>query len=178
MRWFWIDRFLEFERGKRAVAIKNITLAEDYLHDYMPGRPIFPNSLVVEGIAQTGGLLAAEVRGFRDRVVLAKVVKAQFHQLARPGDTLTYSANLVDIKPDGAICQAVAQIGTQIQAEVELVFANLDDRFQGVDLFEPAQFLGMLRLLGLYAVGKQVDGSPLEVPPHFLQAEAAASGVR
>lgn len=172
MRWFWIDRFVEFERGRKAVAIKNISLAEDYLTDYMPGFPQFPNSLVVEGIAQTGGLLAAEVSGFRERVVLAKVAKAQFHRLARPGDTLTYTAEIVDLKPEGAICRGSSRLGENPQAEVELVFAYLDDRFKGVDLFEPAAFLGMLRQLGLYTVGRQEDGTPLEIPSHLLEAEA------
>lgn len=170
MRWFWIDRFLEFERAKRAVAIKNISLAEDYLTDYLPGYPVFPQSLVVEGLAQTGGLLAGEYNGFRERVVLAKVAKAQFHTLARPGDTLTYEAIIEDIKSDGAICRGISRKGDQIQAEVELMFAHLDERFQGVDLFEPAAFLGMLRQLGVFAVGRKSDGSPLDVPPHLLQA--------
>ena len=60
MRWIWIDRFVEFESGKRAVAIKNVTLAEDHLHDHFPGWPTMPNSLITEGLAQTGGLLVGE----------------------------------------------------------------------------------------------------------------------
>jgi len=101
MRWFWIDRFLEFERAKRAVAIKNISLAEDYLTDYMPGYPVFPQALVVEGLAQTGGLLAGEVNGFRERVVLAKITRATFHEFAWPGDLLTYRIYGVAWDPDG-----------------------------------------------------------------------------
>lgn len=178
MRWFWIDRFLEFERCKRAVAIKNISLAEDYLTDYMPGWPTFPNSLVVEGMAQTAGLLVGEAGDFRERVVLAKVAKAQFHRLTHPGDTLTYEATLIDMRAGGAICHGVSHVQGELQAEIELVFAHLDERFQGVDLFEPAAFLGMLRLLGLYTVGKQSDGSPLQVPTHLLDAEAAAGAIR
>ena len=57
MRWIWIDRFVEFESGRRAVAIKNVSLAEEHLHDHFPGYPIMPNSLITEGLAQTGGLL-------------------------------------------------------------------------------------------------------------------------
>jgi 3-hydroxyacyl-[acyl-carrier-protein] dehydratase len=170
MRWFWIDRFVSFERGRRAVATKNFSLAEDYLTDYMPGMPIFPQSLVVEGIAQTGGLLVAEYGGFRERVVLAKLSRATFHFLAAPGDTLTYDATIVDLKSDGAICRGESRRGPELQAEVELMFAYLDARFEGVDLFEPATFLGMLRLLGVYSVGRKEDGSPLDVPVHLLDA--------
>ena len=75
MRWFWIDRFTEFESGRAATAIKNVSLAEEYLHDHFPGAPVMPNALVIEGLAQTGGLLVAEHSGFENRVVLAKVAK-------------------------------------------------------------------------------------------------------
>jgi len=170
MRWFLIDRFVEFHRGKSAVAIKNVALGHESMDDELPGYPMFPMSLIVEGLAQTGGLLIGEYGGFRERVVLAKVAKAEFHLLARPGDTLTYEAILEDVKSSGAICRGISRRGDQIQAEVELMFAHLDDRFQGVDLFEPAAFLGMLRQLGVFAVGRKADGSPLDVPPHMLQA--------
>ena len=59
MRWFWIDRFIEFEAA-RAKAIKNISLGEEHLHDHFPGYPVMPNTLIVEGMAQTGGLLVCE----------------------------------------------------------------------------------------------------------------------
>ena len=59
MRWYWIDRFIEFESGRYAKAIKNVSLAEDYLHDHFPKFPVFPNSLVIEGLANRG---AAEQR--------------------------------------------------------------------------------------------------------------------
>jgi len=42
MRWFWIDKFVEFESGKRAVAIKNLSMAEEHLHDHFPGFPVMP----------------------------------------------------------------------------------------------------------------------------------------
>ncbi|MCH8031309.1 MAG: beta-hydroxyacyl-ACP dehydratase, partial [Bacteroidetes bacterium] len=57
MRWIWIDTFVAFETGKRASAVKNVTLAEDHLHDYIPGYPIMPPSLMIEGMAQTAGIL-------------------------------------------------------------------------------------------------------------------------
>ena len=59
MRWFWIDRFDEFVRGKHATAVKNVSLAEEHMHDHFPGAALMPNSLIVEGMAQTAGLLVA-----------------------------------------------------------------------------------------------------------------------
>ena len=174
MRWFWIDRFIDFEKGRRAVAIKCVALTEEQLDNYIPGYSLMPNALIVEGMAQTGGLLVGEVNHFQERVVLAKVGKAIFHRHAHPGDTLRYTAEVLDLKPDGAIIQATCHVGDQLQAEVEMVLAHLDDqRFKGVDLFEPADFLRMLRLFGLYDVGRDGDGQPLVPPPHMLAAEAA-----
>ena len=85
MRWIWIDRFIEFESGRRARAIKNVSLAEDHLHDHFVGYPVMPNSLITEGLAQTGGLLVGEVNKFEEKVILAKIPKATYHFPAVPG---------------------------------------------------------------------------------------------
>jgi len=57
MRWIWIDRFLTFESGKSARAVKNLSLAEDHFREHFPGYPVMPASLMLEGLAQTGGIL-------------------------------------------------------------------------------------------------------------------------
>jgi len=64
MRWIWIDKFLEFKSGEFARAVKNLTLAEEHLHDHFPGYPVMPASLIIEGLAQTGGILVGEARAF------------------------------------------------------------------------------------------------------------------
>jgi len=87
------------------------------------------------------------------------------------GDTLTYTTSIESIQTDGAICKGTSHIGEQLHADIELVFAHLDDRFLGVDQFEPADFLRMLRLLRIYEVGRTKDGGPLRIPDHLLQAE-------
>jgi len=56
MRWTWIDRFVSFESGKTATAVKNLSLAEDHLADHFPGFPVMPAPLILEGLAQTGGI--------------------------------------------------------------------------------------------------------------------------
>jgi 3-hydroxyacyl-[acyl-carrier-protein] dehydratase len=129
MRWLWIDRFEEFVRGKRAVARKNITSSEEQIDGYSPGFPIMPQSLIVEGMTQTAGLLIDEIDGFRRRVVLAEIGMAVFHSVAVPGDTLRYTATVLKVSADGAVCSIVGQIGETLVAEAELLFAFLDDRF-------------------------------------------------
>lgn len=175
MRWMWIDRFIEFEHGRRAVALKNVSLAEEQIDDYFPGFPVMPSSLIVEGVAQTGGLLVAEYYDFGERVVLAKVGRAVFHFSAVPGDSLVYTATAEYIQPDGAMVRGTCHVGDRLQAEMELVFAHLDERFEGVDLFYPADFLQMMRIFGLFDVGRNADGTPLTIPAHLLAAEALAN---
>jgi 3-hydroxyacyl-[acyl-carrier-protein] dehydratase len=173
MRWFWIDRFTEFDSGRSAAAIKNVSLAEEHLHDHFPGVPLMPNSLIIEGLAQTGGLLVAEHSHFESRVVLAKVAKARFHALAVPGDTLVYRVAIEDIHADGAIVSGTSHIGPQLQAEVQIFFAHLGESAAGKSLFDPASLLAMLRLLGVFEVGRDRHGNPLTVPEALLAAATA-----
>ena len=168
MRWFWIDRFQEFESGRHAVAVKNVSLAEEHLHDHFPGAPVMPNSLIIEGLAQTGGLLVAEHGGFNERVVLAKIAKARFHFPAVPGDTLVYRATIEDIHKDGAVVSATSHVEGRLQGEVQVFFAHLDEAKAGKSLFDPGSLLAMLKLLGVFTVGRDAAGQPLTVPPSLL----------
>ena len=101
MRWIWIDKFLEFKSGEFARAIKNLTLAEEHLHDHFPGYPVMPASLIIEGLAQTGGILVGEAGGFAEKVVLAKIPRAEFFGVACAGDQLIYEVTLTDLRARG-----------------------------------------------------------------------------
>lgn len=171
MRWYWIDRFLEFESGRQAKAVKNVSLAEDYLHDHFPAYPVLPKSLVIEGLAQTGGLLVCEYNHFREKVVLAKVMQARFYSEAIPGDSLIYTAKITNISRDGALVSGVSHKQGQLQAEVDMMFAHLGREHDS--LFDPDQFLRMMRMLGAYDVGRAADGSPLLPPTHLLDEAGA-----
>ncbi len=124
MRWYWIDCFTEFVSGQHAVAIKNVSLGEDHLHGYFPSYPVMPNSLIVEGIAQTGGTLVAEATDFRSRLVLAKLSKVQFHFLARPGDTLRYTARIEQQNQDGALDQRYKSCGGSLASGNGILFGG------------------------------------------------------
>ena len=175
MRWIWIDRFIEFESGRRARAIKNVTLAEDHLHDHFFGYPVMPNSLILEGLAQTGGILVGEHGNFEEKVVLAKVPKVIFHLPALPGDTLTYTAEVEAINADGARVNATSHIGERLQAEAEIVFAHLRDDDRVKNLFEPKNFVFTMKLLGVFDVGRGSPGSLTE-PAGLRQFKAAGGG--
>lgn len=171
MRWFWIDRFLEFESGRRAVAVKNVSYAEEQIPDYALAMPIMPGSLILEGMAHTGGLLVAENGGFLQRVVLAKVGKILFHDYATPGDQLIYTSEIQSFQPRGALVHSTAHLDGLLMAEADVVFAHLDERFAGIQLYDPAEYLGILRSYRLFEVGIRSDGRPIEVPEHMLDAE-------
>lgn len=173
MRWFWIDRFEEFVRDKYAVSIKNVTYGEEPLDDYQPGNPHYPHSLIIEGMAQTGGLLVAEPSGFQNRVVLAKVGKAIFHRLVYPGDQIRLRANIESVQDAGAVISGTATIGTEVVAELELWFAFLDERFGKGSLFPPDELLRLLRVMRLYDVAVDQDGNRLQPPEHLRLAEQA-----
>jgi 3-hydroxyacyl-[acyl-carrier-protein] dehydratase len=161
MRWIWIDRFVEFQSGSHARAVKNVTLAEDHLHDHFPGFPVMPGSLIIEGLAQTGGILLGEARQFKHVVILAKIPKVTFHSWARPGDTLTYSAKLLDVREDGGIVECAAHVGGRLVADGEIVFAHLAQTDgQSID---QKNFVFTMRLLSVLDVGRAGDGA--EPPP-------------
>jgi len=152
MRWIWIDRFTEFQTGVQAKAVKNVTLAEEHLHDHFPGFPVMPASLIIEGLAQTGGILVGECRQFKHVVILAKIPKMTFHGWACPGDTLTYSAKLIDINDQGGMTEVTAHIGERLVAEGEIMFAHVTQSAeQNID---QKNFVFTMKLLGVLDVGK------------------------
>src|SRR4051812_22443419 len=97
MRWMWIDQIVEFTANQSMAAIKNVSLAEEHLHGYPQARsspPIMPASLMIEGMAQTAGILVGSVHHFREKVILAKIVTARFDLDVCPGETIRYEAKL------------------------------------------------------------------------------------
>jgi 3-hydroxyacyl-[acyl-carrier-protein] dehydratase len=126
MRWIWIDRFLDFHSGKSARAVKNLSLAEDYFADHFPGYPVMPGPLMLEGLAQTGGILVGEANDFREKVVLAKVPYARFLRDVLAGEQIVYEVEVLHLRPEGAAVQGRVLAGGQVAVEAEIFFAHLD----------------------------------------------------
>src|ERR671913_587735 len=131
MRWIWIDKFVEFTPKTSATAVKNVSLAEEHLHDLHPNFPIVPHSLIVEGMAQTAGILVGEARNFEEKVILAKVGRATFHRLVRPGDTIVFSAKIDQLSEAGASISGTVTCGPDTVAEIELMFSHIDQNLSG-----------------------------------------------
>lgn len=143
MRWLWIDRIIEHESEQRLVAIKNISLSEDYLHDYLvEGKPVMPFSLMIEGMAQTAGILVGSMSGFTEKVILAKITSATLHEDVTAGDTIRFDATIDRVDQVGAATfgtidrrvaggEAWERIGS-----IELMFSHIDNNLAGIDFPE------------------------------------------
>jgi 3-hydroxyacyl-[acyl-carrier-protein] dehydratase len=150
MRWIWIDRFEEFVPGERAVSVKNVSLAEEHLHDHFPGFPVMPASLLIEGMAQTAGILVGQARHFEEKVILAKIKRAVFHELVRPGDQVRFEARIEQIQDAAAVTQGVIRRDGALVGEVELVFSHIDQNISGLEFPEEnfvftEEFMALLR---------------------------------
>jgi len=136
MRWIWIDKFVEFTPRTSATAVKNVSLAEEHLHDLYPAFPIVPHSLIVEGMAQTAGILVGEARNFEEKVILAKVGKATFHRLVRPGETIVFKATIEQLNEQGASIAGTVSAEGNLVAEIELMFSHIDQNLAGLEFPE------------------------------------------
>ena len=99
MRWFLVDKVTGLEVGARATGIKCVTLSDPVLHDHFPDHPILPGALLIESMAQLGGLLveASFDEGGEEpprRALLVQVRRARFHGMAGPGDRLELEVEL------------------------------------------------------------------------------------
>lgn len=148
MRWIWIDKFVEFDSGQHAVAVKNVTLAEEHLHDHFPGFPVMPESLMIEAMAQTAGILVGEAKNFKEKVILAKIKKAVFFDYVKPGDTIRIDAKIESIAPEAASTAGKITCGEKTIAEIDLMFSHIDQNLAGKEFpKENFVFTGMFESL-------------------------------
>lgn len=148
MRWHWIDQITELKSGQRMAAIKNVTLSEDAINEHFSARigpdgtreeaiPVMPGSLMIEGMAQTAGLLVGEMSRFQEKVVLAKVNRAVIERDVIAGQTIKYEAEIEHVDPIGVATRGKISAldhvtGTWFHVgEVELIFSHLDQNRAG-----------------------------------------------
>lgn len=133
MRFFLIDRITEWEPGRSASAVKNISLSEDFFQDHFPRKPIMPGALILEGMAQLAGtLLQAGVALESGREVLAVmsiVERLKLRAPIVPGQSLTYRAIVEAVNEVGGRASVEATVGTVPVADcrITFVFHDVDD---------------------------------------------------
>ena len=148
MRWIWIDKFLEFNSGKNAVALKNVSLAEEQVHDNVPGFPMHPECLMIEGMAQTAGILVGQAGNFQEKVILAKIKKCVFFKYVRPGDTIKFHASIESIAPEAASTVGKITRDDELIAEISLMLSHIDNNLSGLEFPEENfVFTGMFESL-------------------------------
>jgi 3-hydroxyacyl-[acyl-carrier-protein] dehydratase len=118
-----IDRIVEIERKKRIVAIKNVTINEPFFEGHFPGYPIMPGALVVEAIAQTGGvLLMPEVPDRHTKLmVFTGIERAKFRRPVVPGDQLRIEVSVLNWKPRVARMEGRAMVDGKLACEATVM---------------------------------------------------------
>jgi beta-hydroxyacyl-ACP dehydratase FabZ len=123
-----VDRVLELEPGKRAVGLKNVTVNEAFFMGHFPGNPIMPGVLIVEAMAQVGGVLLLATTGNQGKLAFfAGIDKLRFRRPVLPGDQLITEVTLLKSKGDVGRVAVVGKVEGQVVAEGEYLFALRPD---------------------------------------------------
>ncbi|NEP59641.1 MAG: 3-hydroxyacyl-ACP dehydratase FabZ [Symploca sp. SIO2G7] len=124
-----VDRIIEYVPGKLAVGIKNVTFNEPYFQGHFPGRPIMPGVMIVEAMAQVGGIVLTQLPDDMDGnlFVFAGIDKVRFRRQVVPGDQLVMTTELLSIKRRRfGKMQASALVDDQLVTKGELLFSLVD----------------------------------------------------
>jgi 3-hydroxyacyl-[acyl-carrier-protein] dehydratase len=122
-----VDRVLDFVPGKTLVAIKNVTMNEAHFQGHFPGHPVMPGVLILECLAQAGGILACETVSAEDRIgilYLAGIEQSRFKQVVRPGDQLMLHVELSKRKRNLWWFVTRGEVDGKIVAEAEILMAE------------------------------------------------------
>src|SRR3982750_4986184 len=114
MRFVLIDRILDIQPGQSLVAVKNLTLAEEYLADHFPGFPVMPGVLMLEALTQAGAWLIRETEDFAHSVIVLKSAKTiKYGSFVEPGRQLQLRVQLVENAPTETSFQGGGVVGDQ-----------------------------------------------------------------
>jgi len=117
-----VDQIVELELGKSVKGIKNVTINEPFFQGHFPGRPVMPGVLIIEAMAQVGGILAfksaPDLEG--GMVYFLSIDKAKFRKMVVPGDQLTLQLVVLQTRPPYWRLMAKAYVKEELVCEAEL----------------------------------------------------------
>ncbi|MEB3343195.1 3-hydroxyacyl-ACP dehydratase FabZ [Okeania sp.] len=123
-----VDRIIGYVPGEKAVGIKNVTFNEPHFQGHFPGRPIMPGVLIIEALAQVGGIIFAQMPEIQSGLfVFAAMDKVKFRRPVVPGDQLVLTTELLSIRKGRfAKMRGLAEVDGQKAAEGDLMFSLMD----------------------------------------------------
>ena len=122
-----VDRILSLEKGKRAVGVKNVTVNEEFFVGHFPEKPIMPGVLIIEAMAQVGGVLMLSPEENRGKLAYFLAAdKVKFRKTVVPGDQLRIEVDLVRSRPKAGQVKTRAFVDNKLVAESELTFALVE----------------------------------------------------
>jgi UDP-N-acetylglucosamine acyltransferase len=151
-----VDAITEHEQGERLVAVKNVTVNEEFFQGHFPGVPLMPGVLMLESLSQVAAMLLLQRDGAppNTRVYLRGVNHAKFRRQVVPGDRLRLEVTVAQRRTSLARAQAAAYVGDQIVAEAELLLALVADgvEIDSTALVDPGAEIGAGTTVGPHAV--------------------------
>jgi UDP-3-O-[3-hydroxymyristoyl] N-acetylglucosamine deacetylase / 3-hydroxyacyl-[acyl-carrier-protein] dehydratase len=124
----FVDRITHLEKGKRAVGIKNVTINDYFFRGHFPGRPVMPGVLILEAMAQVGGVMMLESEENRGKLAFFLAIdNAKFRKVVVPGDQLVFEVVAGKIRSKIGSVHGKAMVDGKIVAEADLMFALVDN---------------------------------------------------
>lgn len=119
-----VDRITELEPGAKSVGIKNVTANEPFFQGHFPEYPVMPGVLIVEAMAQTGGVALMVMDEYKDKLALfAGINNVRFKRQVKPGDQLLMTVELGQFRRGIGTCTATATVDGELACKGELMFA-------------------------------------------------------